>query len=201
MIHRHKKLPTIWLMTDARLGQDLLPAICRLPQFSGVIFRHYELAVPAREALLRKIQRICNRRGHLLIDASPNIGNITTPKQNRKFGRLGLGNGGGRCGGVHNPGKLMPRNMAIKQSYSVHNIVELRRAKSSGADMVLISPVYKTRSHADARPLGPMAFLRLARLAAPIPVIALGGMNAQKTRRYGGRIIHGWAAIDAHKRS
>jgi thiamine-phosphate pyrophosphorylase len=84
-------------------------------------------------------------------------------------------------------------------SAPVHNVRELREAKSLGITLLFVSPVYPTRSHPGARPLGPMQFRRLALLAMPAKVIALGGMTRNRARALNARICHGWAAIDAFK--
>ena len=60
------------------------------------------------------------------------------------------------------------------------------------ADAVLLSPVFATRSHPGAPSLGPLRFLLMAQKAA-LPVIALGGMTAQRAARLR---VHRWAAID-----
>ena len=59
---RHTPLPRLWLMTDARMGEGLLPAIAALPKGSGLVFRHYELGANARKALLAQVQRIARAR-------------------------------------------------------------------------------------------------------------------------------------------
>jgi hypothetical protein len=43
-------------------------------------------------------------------------------------------------------------------------------------------------------------FLRLAKLAGPKRIIALGGMTRQSANMLGPRMIHGWAAIDAFRK-
>ena len=75
---------------------------------------------------------------------------------------------------------------------TAHGLREIGRANRFGAQVVLLSPVYPTRSHPGARSLGRVRFLLLARHARA-PVIALGGMIAQRFR---GLPVHGWAAID-----
>jgi thiamine-phosphate pyrophosphorylase len=60
------------------------------------------------------------------------------------------------------------------------------------ADAVLLSPAFATRSHPDARALGPVRFRLLAQHAR-MPVIALGGMTARTARRLASPR---WAAID-----
>lgn len=60
---------------------------------------------------------------------------------------------------------------------------------------MLVSPLFATRSHPGAKPLGSARFAALARLS-PVPVIALGGVkprHAGLIRRLGAA---GFAAID-----
>ena len=59
------------------------------------------------------------------------------------------------------------------------------------ADALVLSPVFATRSHPGAPPLGPLRFRLLARQAR-VPVIALGGMTARRAAALGAA----WAAID-----
>lgn len=75
---------------------------------------------------------------------------------------------------------------------TAHDLHEIGRANRCGAQAVLLSPVYPTRSHPGAPTLGRIRLLLLAQRAR-MPVIALGGMTAQK---FGGLGVHGWAAID-----
>ena len=75
---------------------------------------------------------------------------------------------------------------------TAHDLREIGRANRCGAQAVLLSPVFPTRSHPGRKPLGRFKFLLLARRAR-MPVIALGGMTA---RRFRGLRVQGWAAID-----
>ena len=75
---------------------------------------------------------------------------------------------------------------------TAHDLREIGRANRFGAQAVLISPVFPTRSHIGAPTLGRVRLLLLARRAR-MPAIALGGMTA---RRFTGLGVHGWAAID-----
>jgi len=61
-------------------------------------------------------------------------------------------------------------------SASCHNRHELEHAQSIGADFAVLSPVRRTRSHPDAKPLGWEEFQQLVD-ACDIPVYALGGMT------------------------
>jgi thiamine-phosphate pyrophosphorylase len=75
-----------------------------------------------------------------------------------------------------------------------HNLAEIRQAERSGAELLFLSPVFATRSHPAAKPLGPARFALLSRQTR-LPVIALGGMNRRRARGLAG--AYGWAAIDA----
>jgi len=71
---------------------------------------------------------------------------------------------------------LGPEAMAI--SASCHDADELRRAAEAGADFALLSPVFPTASHPGAPHLGARKFRELAQ-AAPLPVVALGGITPE----------------------
>jgi thiamine-phosphate pyrophosphorylase len=78
----------------------------------------------------------------------------------------------------------------------VHDSGEIRRARIARRRLLLLSPMFATRSHPDWRPLPRMRAAALARLAGR-PLLALGGMDERRyglVRRLG---FDGWAAIDA----
>jgi thiamine-phosphate pyrophosphorylase len=169
-MRRRHPLPRLWLMTDERLGEGLWAALERLPSGSGVVFRHYRLPAAERRALFERVRKACRTRGLRLIVAGDRLPGAD---------------------GVHN------RRDAGLRSASVHNLRELRAAERSGADFVFLSPVYPTRSHPGAKPLGPGRFALIAH-QAKVPVIALGGMDAGRFRALRG--AYGWAGIDAFLR-
>ena len=78
----------------------------------------------------------------------------------------------------------------------VHDPREIARAHLVGAGLVLLSPVYPTRSHPEWRPLSRMRAAALLRLTKR-PVLALGGMDESRFRRVKGLGFYGWAGIDA----
>ncbi|UDG82319.1 thiamine phosphate synthase [Candidatus Vallotia cooleyia] len=76
---------------------------------------------------------------------------------------------------------------------SCHTIEELEKAKSIKADFVTLSPVLKTASHPDVKPLGWDGFFALASRTT-LPVYALGGLSTDSlphAERYGARGIAG----------
>ncbi len=170
---RHPPIPRLWLMTDPRLGDSLWNALERLPRGSGVIFRHYQLPLAERRALFARVLKVARRRGLLLLraGAAPMRGEMGThARRGRGF-----------------------------TTWPVHSRREALAAVRAGADALLVSPVFPTRSHPGAPVLGPVRFGLLVR-GLDVPVIALGGMNANNTRRLRSLGIHGWAAIDAWAR-
>lgn len=86
-------------------------------------------------------------------------------------------------------------------SVAVHNETELRLAHKNGFQTVLLSPVYATNSHPNARPLGVLRARNLARLADTLGLraLALGGMNEAAFHRLDpdAQLFNGYAAISA----
>jgi thiamine-phosphate pyrophosphorylase len=164
-------------MTDPRLDDQLLAAIRRLPAGSGVVFRHYHLAPAPRRALFGKVRRVCAQRGHLVLLA----GDAALAHRWKADGFHGRGTFVGT--GLH--------------SAPVHDLREIAAAKRNTAQLLFLSPVRSTRSHAGKRPFGASRFRQLALLCSPAKVIALGGMSHAHSAKWQGKIVHGWAAIDA----
>lgn len=81
-------------------------------------------------------------------------------------------------------------------STSTHNDEEIRLAENKNVDFVLLSPVKKTLSHPDLKPLGWNKFKQLTD-STNVPVYALGGMSEsdlKTSKEHGGQ---GVAAIGA----
>lgn len=175
-------VPALWLLSDELRLKDPRAAIAALPRGAGFIFRHYGL--PNREQLGRELRQHC--RQHRIL--------FSVAGDTRLAARL-------RADGVHLPQGLAHHAIAARQrnhnwliTVSAHDQSSMFRAATSGADAILLSPVFATASHPDAKPLGPLHFALLARLVK-IPVIALGGITAANARRIQG--ASGIAAISA----
>jgi thiamine-phosphate pyrophosphorylase len=78
----------------------------------------------------------------------------------------------------------------------VHNIAEIRRARLAGARIHFLSPLFETRSHPEWKPIPRLRAAALLRLA-PLPTVALGGMNEHRFKRTERLGFSGWAGIDA----
>jgi thiamine-phosphate pyrophosphorylase len=80
----------------------------------------------------------------------------------------------------------------------VHDVRELRRARLSRTPMILLSPLFPTRSHPNWKPLQRMRAAALARLGKR-NLFALGGMDARKFARMERLGFRGWAGISAFR--
>ena len=168
-------VPRLLLLSDARNDATLEHSLARLPRGSGLVFRHYHLAPAVRRARFGALRRLCRRHGHTIFLSGAAV-------EARAWGADGA---------YAAPSRLGRRTGGLRLA-TAHDLAELRRAAGAGADAVLLSPVFSTRSHPGARVLRPVRFQLLAALSG-VPVIALGGMNRRRARCLRS---HGWAAID-----
>ncbi|MCB2077225.1 MAG: thiamine phosphate synthase [Novosphingobium sp.] len=173
--NRQPSLPDLWLVTDERNNARLDTILAQMPRGSGVIFRHYHLKGTARLRRFAEVRRTAQRHGHIVILSG-------TPREAECRG----------ADGAYGPSqRLTPRAEALRLA-TAHSAREIAAANRAGADAILLSPVFATRSHPGAATLGPVRFRLLARLAKS-PVIALGGMSARRARHLKWKK---WAAID-----
>ncbi|OCC23848.1 thiamine phosphate synthase [Croceicoccus estronivorus] len=168
-------LPHLWLLSDARNEAFLVRSLKHLPRGSGFIFRHYHLSRPERRRRFRTLSRIARRYGHTVVLAGET-----------RLARAW------RADGAYGPPKALQNASRMLHLATAHDLTEIGQANRSMANAVLLSPVFPTRSHPGARPLGPARF-RLLAARSRIPVIALGGMTADRARRLA---WPAWAAID-----
>lgn len=166
-------------MTDERNDLLLENTVRKLPRHSGIIFRHYHLQESDRAARFAVLKTIARKYNHLVLLADH-------PLLARKWG----------ADGVHGRHWKRRETMGLLHSAPVHNEQEIRQARHNGADIFFLSPVFKTRSHPEAKPLRTFQLRRLSRLCGK-PVILLGGMNRKHFNCHRHLNAHGWAAIDA----
>ncbi len=131
-----------------------------------MVFRHD--TAPGRLALGRRIAALCRERRLYLVVAGDARLAATL--------HAGLHLRGGRRGVLRLPCLV---------TASVHNAVELARARRAGAMLLFISPVNATKSHAGAQVLGAAGWRRLARLAPRGHRAALGGIDGRSIRALG----------------
>lgn len=180
MTCRHRKnMPLIWLMTDERIDDTaLLVAVARLPRGrAGIIFRHYRTEPGARRALFDAVRAIARRRRLVLMLAG-------TAREAAAWAADGWHGRDARRA-----------TRPMRHSAPVHDAREMAAARRGRADMVLLSPLFPTRSHPGGASLGRVRFAALTR-GATMPVVALGGVTAGHGRVLRAIGAVGWAAID-----
>lgn len=156
-------------------------------QTVGLILRDYGL--PQRAELARDMAAHCAR-------------------ENIFFAVAGDARLAAKCGAAfHCPSHLLAspaarlgRALACDLA-AVHNETQMHQAAKAGFGSVLLSPVFATKSHPNARPLGSLRARALAQLGREkgLHVFALGGMNEISWRRLNAQrlLFQGYAAIDA----
>lgn len=168
-------MPQCLLLTDARNDAGLERAIRRLPRGSALVFRHYHLPVAERRRRFRRLAALARANEVSVIGAR-------VPAN-------------WHCDGVYGSAREVAGQAGLRLA-TAHSLREIAMAARAGADAVLLSPVFPTRSHPGARALGPLRFLKIAQLS-PLPVLALGGMTRQRAARLSlAGPVAGWAAID-----
>jgi thiamine-phosphate pyrophosphorylase len=166
-------------MTDPARG-DPKALAAGLPAGSWLILRHY--GDPDRSFLAKQVACICRgRRIKLLI-----AGDL------RLAVRLGAG--------LHLPEHQAMATPAIRLWHRRGGLLSAAAHGRNGlgrrVDAALLSPIFATDSHPDAKPLGLLALRRLARTAR-VPVFALGGITAERLWALRTASIAGVAAIGA----
>jgi thiamine-phosphate pyrophosphorylase len=178
LVKRRHRLPLVWLVSDARNDDRLEAILRRLPRGSGLIFRHYHLDPEARRGRFDALAILARTRGHLVVLAG-------SAREARRWGASG-------CYCSPEAGSSRRSQGLLIRLITAHCLREIGMANRARADAILLSPVFPTRSHPGASPLGAVRFRLLARHSR-VPVIALGGMNRHRARVLGHK---NWAAID-----
>lgn len=80
---------------------------------------------------------------------------------------------------------------------SVHNLAEAEAAGTEGADYLVVGPVFATASHPGRTPIGLAGLEQIVSAAGELPVIAIGGIAAERVREVRGSGAYGVAAIRA----
>lgn len=181
---RGRGLPPLLFLTDPNRTPDPELAAARLPRGSAVLFRAFDGHDAVAQG--RRLKAVARRRGLVLLAGAD-------PALARAVG----------ADGVHLPERLAYRAGAIRRARpdwlvtaAAHSGRAIRKALRSGAQAVLVSPVFESLSPSAGRPLGALKFAALAR-QAPGRVYALGGVDARTAPRLIGSGAIGLAAIGA----
>ncbi|MBF0268069.1 MAG: thiamine phosphate synthase [Alphaproteobacteria bacterium] len=179
--------PVLVLMTDRRLA-DPLSAVAKLPRGSWVILRFEDAASPPSYAVaLRGLCRLRRLRflvaGNHRLAAKLKADGLHMSERQAQSACLSAS--------LSWLANKKPRRLL---SVAAHSSLGLARAACIKADAAILSPVFATSSHPDARPLGLIKFRNLSR-AAKLRVIALGGVTMQSARQLRSARIVGLAGV------
>ncbi len=89
--------------------------------------------------------------------------------------------------------------------YSAHELVEAEGDRTQGVDYYFFSPVFPTSSKPDQPPTGVGPLRAFCRTAAPVPVLALGGITPERVsvcRQAGARgvaVLSGIMNVETHR--
>jgi thiamine-phosphate pyrophosphorylase len=172
-------LPTVFLMTDERLGDGLWAALARLPRGAGVVFRHYTLPPAARRALFEAVRRVTRRRRLVLLLAG-------SPRAAIAW----------RADGAHGRSPHRCAARPLIRTAPAHDRTEWIRAERGGCDLMFVSPLFATRSHPGAVPLGRVRAGLMAGTGRG-RAVSLGGLTHDRFRALRSMGFVRWGAIDA----
>jgi thiamine-phosphate pyrophosphorylase len=168
-------LPSLVLMTDDARLPDPLAAAAALPKGAMVIVRARD--AERRAALAADILVLARRRDlFVLIADDPAIA-----------AQLG-------ADGVHLPERRAREAghwRALHPRWIISAAAHTPSAMHASADLILLSAVFPTRSHPDGATWGAARANALAR-ASPVPIYALGGIDARNAM-----LLNGFAGIAA----
>jgi thiamine-phosphate pyrophosphorylase len=174
-------LPGAWFMTDPKRTPQPESIAANLPAGFGVIYRHF--GGKDRFAVGERLARICRRRRLMLLVSAD-------PKLARSIGADGVHWPEARLRGVRGS-----RDMV--ETASAHSRSGIARANRLGVNAVILSTIFAGKSSSAGKPMGPLRFARIC-AQAPLPVYALGGVNADNAARVmANRRAAGWAAVEA----
>lgn len=183
---------------DAKLAEALLG--------SARVLQVRLKGAPARD--LRRVagwaRRLTRERGALLVvnddlevalavgaDAV-HLGQDDLPLREAQAARAEVGRGPGAAAA---PGVL-------RIGVSTHTLAQVEEAVAGGADYLGFGPVYPTSSKAKPDPVvGPGVLAAAARAAAPVPVVAIGGITPARAGEVAAAGAHAACAIAAVNRA
>lgn len=177
--HLPAGLPPLFALTDPIRTPDPLVLAHKLPEGCGLIYRHFGALERLNTA--QALAHLARQRHLILL-----IGNDPALA-------LAVGASGVHWPEAHLPSARRWRGRFQLMTGAVHSARSIRKAEKAGLQAALLSTVFPSTSQSSRKPMGPMAFRRLAR-TSHLPLYALGGVNPQNMRR----VSHfgGIAAID-----
>ena len=170
-----KKMPYSWYFTSSKNSKISNFTIKKLPKSIGIIIRPYDLKYENKN-----IKKIINQaKNKSLISL---VAGITYKAPNTD--------------GVHIPRWMYYKPKKTKiVSISFHGLKDTRKCLNLRANLVFVSPIFKTSSHVCSKGIG-VVKLGLISRSIKVPVIALGGINDKNIKYLRSLPIYGCAGID-----
>ncbi|MGB8364576.1 MAG: thiamine phosphate synthase [Rhizomicrobium sp.] len=177
-------MPPLVLMTDDERLPDPVAAALALPRGSLVVVRARDGA--RRRELAGRLAKIARTRRLVLLVADD-------PELAMRVGADGVHFPEGRAGKI---AAWHARRPSWLVTAAAHSLGAAVRAAHCGADAVFLSPILATKSHRGCAALTPVRLRLIARLI-PVPLYALGGIDAHSALLLTGAKLAGLAAIGA----
>ena len=191
-----RNVNSLYFFTDRKKISDLNQVLKNLPKKTCIIFREYDLPSKEREELALKYFKITKEFGHDFL-VGKNFDLAVKIK----------------CEGVHFSDHDLEKSLlkirySCKKnklifSFALHNLKNLSYLRILSPDMVFLSPIFKTSSHQNQRPLGLFNYLKISKIfnqkISKNNFFPLGGINLQNLRRLNKINITGFGAIDFFK--
>ena len=178
--------------TDRKKISNFEQIIKNLPKNSAIIIREYDLPKQDRKEFAKKIFALAKSRSDLKILIGKDIALALELKANgihfSDFDKLPL---------QFFKKNSFPKNFIF--SFACHSESSIRKAKKLKPNLIFVSPVFPTTSHADAKILG---LRNLAKISVQnkkqnyFPLFALGGINHKNLRILKKLPLQGFGAID-----
>lgn len=180
--------PRLLVLTDRHqaraAGRDLVGTVAASVAAGapGILFREKDLPRPERRRLAAQVARPVAAAGAALLVASD-------PRLAAEVGAAGVHLA------AHEETETGPEML---RGRSCHDLAEVAAAVAEQADYVTVSPIGPTPSKPGYGPVLTSSQLRrLTRAAGRIPVLALGGVTAEKVRALRTAGLHGVAVMGA----
>jgi thiamine-phosphate pyrophosphorylase len=167
-------LPPLYVILDAALlPSDPIEFVKRLMGAGARLFQYRNKTAPAREVLLTaQALNITVRQegGSFLVNDRPDIARLA--------GASGVHVGQDDLD-VADARKIVGVGAIV--GISTHNLEQFRQAAERDADYVAVGPIFETRSKVRPDPVVGLELIRQARKLTNKPIVAIGGINLERT--------------------
>jgi len=181
--------PALMLVTDRTqcAGRPLVEVVDQAIEGGVNIVQLREKGLPPGEllALARQLRGICSRRALFIVNDRVDVA-LLCGADGVQLSAIGLPVAAVR--------QFLPSSMLVGRS--VHSVNEARQAETDGADLVIAGTIFRTPSHPDATP-GGGELLRNMVSRLSIPVVAIGGINAENAGECWSAGVSGIAVVSA----